>query len=264
MRIRMTYSTPPCPCGDATYGETEDYTITVTGSQAPCWISASPLSASLEPDETMEILLFFNSYGRMAGLYNGYVDFNITDPFISNINVPVTLHIGQCPLPPPLNIEGYEILPNVAYLSWQVPEPSGNLLGYNIYRNNQKINPDIVPNLFYEDSLTNPSQYFYHITAVYTECEASSDTISLVITNLPEKGNDGITIFPNPAQQIVNIKSQISINQISILNNLGQMVFSGDFESNSVRVNTSGFNKGIYFIRIETEMGVISEKLVIR
>jgi len=264
MRIRMTYSTPPCPCGDATYGETEDYTIIVTGSQAPCWISASPLSATLEPDETMEILLFFNSYGRLAGFYNGSVDFNITDPFISNINVPVTLHIGQCPLPPPLNIVGHEILPNIAYLSWQVPEPSGNLLGYNIYRNNQKINPDIVSNLFYEDSLTNPSQYFYHVTAVYPECEASSDTISLVITNLNEKENSGITIFPNPATNFVNIKSQHSINQISILNNLGQMVFEGDFESNSVQVNTSGFNKGIYIIQVKTLEGIVVRKLVIK
>ncbi|MCF8368403.1 MAG: T9SS type A sorting domain-containing protein [Bacteroidales bacterium] len=29
MRVRMTYSTPPVPCGDANYGEVEDYTITV-------------------------------------------------------------------------------------------------------------------------------------------------------------------------------------------------------------------------------------------
>ena len=138
------------------------------------------------------------------------------------------------------------------------------MLGYNIYRNNQKINPEIVSNLFYEDSLTNPSQYFYHITAVYPECEASSDTISLVITNLNEKENDGVRIFPNPATNSVNIKSQISINQISIINNFGQMVFNGNFDSNSVRVNTSGFNKGIYMIQVKTVEGIIVRKLVIQ
>jgi hypothetical protein len=259
----MTYSTPPCPCGDATYGETEDYTIIVTGSQAPCWISASPLSATLEPDETMEILLFFNSYGRLAGFYNGSVDFNITDPFISNINVPVTLHIGQCPLPPPLNIVGHEILPNIAYLSWQVPDPSGNLLGYNIYRNNQKINPEIVSNLFYEDSLTNPSQYFYHITAVYPECEASSDTISLVITNLPEKENNGVMIFPNPAKQFVTIQSERAISQITIINNIGQIVFIAENTCEMIRVNTSVFPKGIYLIRLKILEDTFLKKLII-
>jgi len=137
-------------------------------------------------------------------------------------------------------------------------------LGYNIYRNNQKINPEIVSAPFYEDSLANPQHYSYFITAVYPECEASSDTISLLITNLPEKENDGISIFPNPATNFVNIKSQNSINQILILNNLGQMVFEGDFESNSVQVNTSGFNKGIYIIQVKTLEGIVVRKLVIK
>jgi len=166
-------------------------------------------------------------------------------------------------LPPPLNLEGYEILPNIAFLSWQVPDPSGDLLGYNIYRNNEKINPDIVSNLFYEDSLTNPSQYFYHITAVYPECEASSDTISLVITNLPEKENRGINIFPNPATNFVNIKSQSSISQISIINNFGQMVFEAENPGETIWVNTSNFPKGVYVVRIHTTKGICFKKLII-
>ena len=71
-------------------------------------------------------------------------------------------------------------------------------------------------------------------------------------------------IFPNPATNFVNIKSQHSISQISIINNLGQVVFSGDFESNSVQVNTSGFNKGIYIIQVKTMEGSIAKKLVIQ
>ena len=31
MRIRMTYSTAPTPCGSATYGEIEDYTVIIAG-----------------------------------------------------------------------------------------------------------------------------------------------------------------------------------------------------------------------------------------
>lgn len=48
------------------------------------------------------------------------------------------------------------------------------------------------------------------------------------------------------------------------MNNLGQMVFSGDFESNSVQVNTSGFNKGIYIIQVKTAEGSVVKKLVIQ
>jgi hypothetical protein len=260
----MCYYTEPVPCGGSTYGEVEEYSIHVVNNQTIPWLTVEPMTGVVNPNDSTTVNVTFNATGLQIGTYEGYIIINCNDPVMPFTTIPVILIVGQCPLPPPLNIEGFEILPNVAYLLWQTPEIPGNLLGYNIYRNNQKINPDIVSNLFYEDSLTNPSQYFYHVTAVYPECEASSDTISLVITNLPEKENNGVTIFPNPATNFVNIKSQNSIIQILIMNNLGLIVFSGDFESNSVQVNISGFNKGIYFIRIETEMGVVSEKLVIR
>jgi hypothetical protein len=42
------------------------------------------------------------------------------------------------------------------------------------------------------------------------------------------------------------------------------MVFEGDFESNSVQVNTSGFNKGIYIIQVKTLEGIVVRKLVIK
>jgi hypothetical protein len=267
MRIRMTYSAAPQPCGSASYGEIEDYTIKVPSSPVNSWLSADPITGSLAPGQSTTINVTFNSEGMTGGEYAGTIVFNSNDPVNPVITVPAILTcclIPPCNLPPPQNLWGYEILPNVAYLSWEAPGIPGNLLGYNIYRNNQKINPDIVTNLFYEDSLTNPSQYFYHITAVYPECEASSDTISLVITNLPEKENRGITIFPNPATNLVNIKSQHSINQISIINNFGQMVFSGNFDSNSAHVNTSGFNKGIYIVQVKTLEGSIVKKLVIK
>jgi hypothetical protein len=264
LRIRMCYYTEPVPCGGSTYGEVEEYSIHVVNNQTIPWLTVEPMTGAVNPNDSTIVNVTFDATGLQIGTYEGSIIINCNDPVMPFTTIPVILIVGQCPLPPPLNIEGFEILPNVAYLLWQTPEIPGNLLGYNIYRNNQKINPDIVSNLFYEDSLTNPSQYFYHVTAVYPECEASSDTISLVITNLPEKENNGVTIFPNPATNFVNIKSQNSIIQILIMNNLGLIVFSGDFESNSVQVNISGFNKGIYFIRIETEMGVVSEKLVIR
>jgi hypothetical protein len=263
LRIRMCYFTEPVPCGGSTYGEVEEYSIHVVNNQTITWLTVEPMTGVVNPNDSVAVNVTFNSAGLPFGIYNGSIIFTSNDPVQPFTTIPVTLIVSQCPLPPPLNLEGIEILPNIAYLSWQVPEPSGDLLGYNIYRNNQKINPIIVSNLFYEDSLTNPQQYFYHITAVYPECEASSDTISLVITNLPEKENGGINIFPNPATNSVNIKSQHSINQISILNNPGQVVFEAENPGVALWVNTSNFPKGIYVVRIHTSKGICFKKLII-
>jgi hypothetical protein len=262
LRIRMTYSIPPHPCCGAQYGETEDYTIKVAGGQ-PNWLTVPSPAGAVFPGATANVPLHFSTAGLDFGSYSGNLRITNNSGNAQVWDIPVTLIVGQCPLPPPLNPEGYEILPNIAYLSWQAPEPTGDLLGYNIYRNNVKINPIIVSNLFYEDSLTNPFQYFYYITAVYPECEASSDTISLVITNLPEKENSGITIFPNPATNIVNIKSQNTISQISIINNFGQMVFEAENPGETIWVNTSDFPKGIYLIRLKILEDTFLKKLII-
>ncbi len=40
MRIRMTYSTAPTPCGSATYGEVEDYSVLVTGATVTAGFTA--------------------------------------------------------------------------------------------------------------------------------------------------------------------------------------------------------------------------------
>jgi len=217
----------------------------------------------VNPNDSTTINVTFDATGLQNGTYQGSIVINSNDPGTPFTTIPVTLIVGQCPLPPPLNPEGFEILPNMAYLSWQAPDSTGNLLGYNVYRDNEKINPDIVSNLFYEDSLVNPSQYFYFITAVYPECEASSDTISLVITNLPEKENDGVRIFPNPAGNFVTIQSEINISRLTIMNNLGEVVFTKENPGKMIRVNTSDFPGGIYLVRLTSFEDTMIEKLVI-
>ena len=56
----------------------------------------------------------------------------------------------------------------------------------------------------------------------------------------------------------------MNISQITIINNIGREVYNSLVGEKSIQVNTAGFNKGIYIIRIETEKGIISEKLVIQ
>jgi len=464
MRIRMTYSAAPQPCGNATYGEIEDYTITVPASTSNSWLSADPLSGSLAPGQSTTINVTFNSEGMTGGDYSGSIVFNSNDPVNPVITVPAILTCcgNPCPFPPPTNLWGYLIPPSTFHLTWEAPQTPGgiirwddginydgigladpgsfyvaarwtgyqltdydglyltnvdffprsngttvysikiwtgnnasthvlsqpltgltlnawnsislitpvqissstelwigyecnsssagdypagcddgpavagygdmisidgnswaplsgyglnfnwniagtigedskgkplaqpiqigksfsniggslvpgnllkaenpewtglnrDLLGYNVYRDNVKINPTLVPNLYYDDVYVPLGDHSYYVTAVYPECESPSNTISL-IHGLDEIEDFKTIIFPNPATNFVNIKSQNSISQISILNNLGLVVFDGDFESQSVQVNTSGFNKGIYIIQVETVEGSIVRKLVI-
>ena len=65
--------------------------------------------------------------------------------------------------------------------------------------------------------------------------------------------------YPNPTQSyiIVDLKE---VNSISLTSVTGQLI---ELE-NSNYINLSGVSKGIYLIEIQTEQGVLREKLILR
>jgi hypothetical protein len=467
MRIRMTYSTAPTPCGSATYGEVEDYTINVGGTPPTAWLSADPLSGTLAPGASTVVVVTFNSTDLEDGDYSGSIVFNSNDPINPVITVPVLFHVGgECPMPAPTNLAYTVTGPTSIHLTWEAPEapggvirwddgvnfdgigltsggtfavaarwtaaqladyvglsltnvdlfprstmtstftikiwkganastllhsqlvtgltmeqwnsvalsanvvipndelwigyevgaqPAGDypagcdagpavagfgdmiaisggawaalsgyglnynwnitgtigvgynglpmaqpivigqsnnnitspsfakgnlakalnpewtamtreLMGYNVYRDNAKINTTIigVNTLVYNDLNIPAGTHEYYVTAVYPECEAKSNVVT-VTTDITEIDNAIATaIYPNPATNFVNIKSGANMGRIMIMNNIGQVVYTNVADSQLIQVNTSDFNKGIYFIQIETVKGVVTEKLIIQ
>jgi hypothetical protein len=127
MRIRMTYSTAPAPCGVASYGEVEEYTINVTGGTPPSpWLSAEPTSGTIAAGETAEITVTFDSESLAVGTYNGSLVFTSNDPVNGSVTVPVTLNVEESDVcyPSPRNLAGTTSGQNVT-LTWQVPDFGG-------------------------------------------------------------------------------------------------------------------------------------------
>ena len=76
--------------------------------------------------------------------------------------------------------------------------------------------------------------------------------------------NKVITLFPNPAKNILNIKiyenSNLEISKIEITNLLGQIVFSE--EKSNTKIDVSKFQSGIYQIKIITNKGSWNKKFI--
>ena len=84
-----------------------------------------------------------------------------------------------------------------------------------------------------------------------------------IIKALGSLSEETLTVYPNPASDLLNINSNNQILNIKFLNYTGQIVTDNKFHSKEVIINTSVFNSGIYFIQIETEKGISTKKVVI-
>ncbi len=83
------------------------------------------------------------------------------------------------------------------------------------------------------------------------------------IVGIHEQGESYTNIYPNPASDEVNVKTVENMKHITLFNINGQRILDVAIDANHACLNTSSFDKGIYFLNIETTKGKIVRKLII-
>lgn len=102
---------------------------------------------------------------------------------------------------------------------------------------------------------------------LYTSGE-HSDGVFMTYNNdcenvsVAEVSESNARLYPNPTNGILNIESDGAMT-ISVINMLGQKVMETT-ASDNVTIDLSGFESGIYMVRIETQNGVKTEKVNVR
>ncbi len=89
----------------------------------------------------------------------------------------------------------------------------------------------------------------------------------LIPTDAPEITNHAISlsVYPNPVEEIMTIKSATGIRSISITTITGQEVFQENLSSNKIaRINTSDLKSGVYFIKVIDVNGETSTKKIVK
>lgn len=114
---------------------------------------------------------------------------------------------------------------------------------------------------FYDDSFLDTIQYpnivgpydaYYYLDDVcvstdslYNETWTSFNVLNYEI--------DQINLFPNPASDFINISSGVDLQQIQLINNLGQILFSGETNSVHYSFSIEEIPAGIYFLTVKTK-----------
>ena len=82
-------------------------------------------------------------------------------------------------------------------------------------------------------------------------------------TGFKELCANTLIIYPNPATDRINIKSEVFISSIRIYEFTGKEVVNERVNNMYYQVNTSKLESGIYLLMIETEEAGYTKRLVI-
>ncbi len=110
---------------------------------------------------------------------------------------------------------------------------------------------------FYEDFLTDTMQFgdpgdcfaYYYLDNVCVGL-SSDDCSYLLFNHEANKKQFQPKIFPNPAIDWISIDSERVMVKVSIYNALGMSINSSLVDGNSIRLNSTSWAKGMYFIKI--------------
>ncbi len=131
--------------------------------------------------------------------------------------------------------------------------------------------PKLAPTDWTED-FYDLSEYDGQTVYVAIQCVSEDAFIFMIddlsidfIVGTPEQSQDvEIAIYPNPVTDQLNIVSGVAMTQVDIFNQLGQVVYSQVVKDSNFSLNTMEFNTGVYFVRITTEEGIATRKIMVK
>lgn len=150
-------------------------------------------------------------------------------------------------------VESYGIV-----LSWEAAE---NAVSYDIYCNGNRISTASITS--YIDLQGHEGDTYYIITnCTNGGTSDASESATAIVTSISEVENN-ITIFPNPATDIVEISATQNITRIEVVSATGQIMHETEVNEESVSINVENLPSGTYFVRIFSNSNVIVKKLVV-
>ncbi|MCL2291156.1 MAG: T9SS type A sorting domain-containing protein [Bacteroidetes bacterium] len=153
---------------------------------------------------------------------------------------------------------------NIVLLEWKAAE--GNPAGYYVYNGMGDV--ATVANTEYVFENLAPDEYIFGVEAVFGNgCEPVMVSINFIVeeVGIDETGmSDLIFIYPNPTCGILKIKNEeMKIKNVEIYEIYGKKLLSYTFQvPHEFTLDISDLQTGVYFMRIQTENGVITKKII--
>lgn len=138
----------------------------------------------------------------------------------------------------------------------QLPFDDANNDGYIAFK------IKIKPTLVIGDTFTNNANIYFDYN--YPIVTNTASTTIEALENRDFEFSNYFSLFPNPANEFLNIKAKetITLKSIAIYNLLGQMVFVFPNANQVDRIDISNLKYGSYFIKLVTDEGTATTKFI--
>jgi hypothetical protein len=155
---------------------------------------------------------------------------------------------------------------NTIIITWDEPESlDGLLLGFNLYRNEDKINDELLTETEYIDAELPDETYTYQVSALYVHCEESelSEGVEINYVGITDFQTSSYNIFPNPTTGNVTFEGD-GLNRIEIYDIQGRKLVEYNNIVNNLSINVDKYDNGIYLVKMFSDNNsTITRRLVI-
>lgn len=242
-------------CGITTSADVKDGTFSLIGilQQSPSlifsytlcetdkWLSFIPKHGTLEAGTEQKVTIGFDSrYAKVGDSFTSSLRL-MTNPELDDQNISLTLNAtSESTTPRPVSLMATPGEASVT-LSWESGSTTNKPLGYNVYRDNVKVNSNPITTTAYTDTKLIYGEYTYKVKAVYSGDIESMESDS--VTTFVKKGA--------PYYAPINLTSSVENNRdVSLvwdspLANAGKSSYAS--WSTGEHVDQLGLSTGGYF-----------------
>ncbi len=148
------------------------------------------------------------------------------------------------------SVNGYPVITNL------------HLTVYPEYIFTEEVTVTSVPYVWHGQSLTTSGTYYDHL---YTEhgCDSIYQLFLTVQVGVQDADEGVLSVYPNPTTGLVRIKNEeLRMKNLEVYDAYGKLLNEMIVNDRTVNVDLGDYAKGVYFVRVTTEKGVVTKRVV--
>lgn len=153
-------------------------------------------------------------------------------------------------------------IPQIGSAQFKSVTTGKGLRGYNVYRDGQKINEDVLADTSYTVRWTPGTSPEFKVTSVHgtyfgDEESDFSNSFTADITDALELNQGNLSLLPNPASTHFQVSSPTQIDRLELINTVGKVVLQEQIDSKYADITLENLAEGVYLLRITDNRGKV-------